>query len=165
MFHPFCRSTGERPPTERVETAFGACLRRWFSQYRKTFLGDELYSPSCQRLTRPAPFLPPCSRRFSPRSAPRRALAKHCLDTSTRRSFCPRGNLIYCPPVVSILLTAWTVLAPLSFVTLCGFLKALRRLLLPSVEKVGESGVREDGLSREEIRSRRDKVEHELLGG
>lgn len=97
MFHPFCRLNDERPPTERFETAFRTCLRRWFSQYRKTFRGDELYSPSCQRLTRPAPSYPYVRTAFHPGSAPRRALAKHY------RTLPPvfpsnEGNLIYCLP-------------------------------------------------------------------
>ena len=68
-----------RPPTARRAT-FTACLRRagGFHRNRKTIRGDELHSPSCQRLTRPALFLPLCSRRFSPRQTPRRALVKHC---------------------------------------------------------------------------------------
>jgi len=33
-------------------------FRRWFSQYRKAILRDELYAPSCQRLTRPTPYTP-----------------------------------------------------------------------------------------------------------
>lgn len=45
----------ERPRTEHIHDLIRNMFRRWFSQHRKAILRDELYAPSCQRLTRPAP--------------------------------------------------------------------------------------------------------------
>ncbi|TGZ50935.1 hypothetical protein DBV15_11020 [Temnothorax longispinosus] len=65
-------------PTEpNIHDLIQNVFRRWFSQHRKAIRRDELYAPSCQRLTRPAPFA--VLYIYAPlftQLAPRRALAK-----------------------------------------------------------------------------------------
>lgn len=78
ILHPFCRSNGERP---NIHDLIQNVFRWWFSQHRKAIRRDELYAPSCQRLTRPASpslFLSPSYIYASlfTQLAPRRALAK-----------------------------------------------------------------------------------------
>jgi len=71
-------------------------FRRWFSQHRKAIRRDELYAPSCQRLTRPAPFAVLYIRTaFHPVGAPS-CFSQTVPDTSTDPR-AGRGNLIYCP--------------------------------------------------------------------
>lgn len=74
-------------------------FRRWFSQQRKAIRRDELYAPSCQRLTRPAPFAVLYVRTaFYPVGAPS-CFSQTVPDTSTD-SRAGRGNLIYCSRTV-----------------------------------------------------------------
>lgn len=70
-------------------------FRRWFSQHRKAIRRDELYAPSCQRLTRPAPFAVLYIRTaFHPVGAPP-CFSQTVPDISTDPR-AGRGNVIYC---------------------------------------------------------------------
>lgn len=129
IFHLFCRSNGERP---NIHDLIQNVFRWWFSQHRKAIRLDELYAPSCQRLTRPASFSLSLSlavlyirTAFHPVGAPS-CFSQTVSDTSTGLRT-GKGNLIYCPRTAE----HFSLIGPRTF---------LSRSLSRQVALVSESG-------------------------